>query len=100
MRKINKKTEIDFTPYHVRQQAWQMSLLKFYSTIEFNEKTYMEFADKLINNKIPYKTLQELDKLRRIANEKKRKQWEEQKKYNATKVGLQFRNIHQKMQTD
>jgi len=100
MKKIKKKTEIDFTPYHVRQQAWQMSLLKFYSTIEFNEKTYMEFADKLINNKIPYKTLQELDKLRRIANEKKRKQWEEQKKYKATKLGLQFRNIHQKMQTD
>ena len=63
MRKIKKKTEIDFTPYHVRQQAWQMSLIYLYSTIEFNEKSYMVFADKLINNKIPYKTFQELDKL-------------------------------------
>jgi hypothetical protein len=100
MRKIKKKVEVDYTPYHVRQQAWHMSLLKFYSEIEFDEKTYIEFATRLINNKIPHKVLQDLDKLRRIANEKKKAHWDKIKKQKATNLGLQFRKIHQKIQNN
>lgn len=99
MKRIKQKTEIDYTPYHVRQQAWHMSLLKFYREIEFNEKQYMEFANRLINNKIPYKTLQELDKLRRQSNAKKKAEWEKRKKQQATKMGLHFRKIYKKMQS-
>lgn len=99
MKKIKQKIEVDYTPYHVRQQAWHMSLLKFYSTIEFNEKQYIEFANRLINNKIPHKTLQELDKLRRQSNAKKKAEWEKRKKQQATKMGLHFRKIYKKIQS-
>ena len=52
MRKLRKKIEIDITPYHVRNQMWKMSLLKFYGTIEYDENIYNEFARKLLDNKI------------------------------------------------
>jgi hypothetical protein len=65
MIKIPKKKEIDITPYHVRQQMWYMSLLKFYKTIEFNDKIYDDFAAKLLAGKIDQKTLKKLDTLRR-----------------------------------
>lgn len=93
MRKIRKKTEIDITPYHVRQQMWYMSLLKFYKTIEFNERMYIQFADKLLSGKLDQKTLKQLDNLRRKHNEKKKKEYEEIKKNKATRMGLNFRNI-------
>ena len=52
MKNLKKKVELDVTPYHVRQQIWYMSLLKFYKTIEFNENIYNEFATKLLAGKI------------------------------------------------
>ena len=52
MRKLKKKIELDITPYHVRNQIWRMSLLKFYRTIEYDENIYNEFARKLLDNKI------------------------------------------------
>jgi len=65
MRKLRKKIELDITPYHVRNQMWRMSLLKFYRTIEYDENIYNEFARKLLDNKIDQKTLDKLDKLRK-----------------------------------
>ena len=94
MKNLKKKVELDVTPYHVRQQIWYMSLLKFYKTIEFNENIYNEFATKLLAGKIDQKTLKQLDNLRRKHNEKKRKDWEEIKKKKATRMGLSFRNIY------
>ena len=57
MRKLRKKIEIDITPYHVRNQMWKMSLLKFYGTIEYDENIYNQFARKLLHNKIDQKTV-------------------------------------------
>ena len=93
MIKIPKKKEIDITPYHVRQQMWYMSLLKFYKTIEFNDKIYDDFAAKLLAGKIDQKTLKKLDTLRRKHNEIESKKWQEIKKKKATRMGLNFRNI-------
>ena len=55
MKKQKPKVEVDYTPYHVRQQAWYMSLLKFYKTIEYDDKVYTDFATKLFSNKIDSK---------------------------------------------
>jgi len=97
MKNQKKKVELDVTPYHVRQQIWYMSLLKFYKTIEFNENIYNEFATKLLAGKIDQETLKQLDNLRRKHNEKKRKDWEEIKKKKATRMGLSFRNIYRQI---
>ena len=54
MKKQKPKVEIDYTPYHVRQQAWYMSLLKFYKNIEYDDKIYTDFAGsrKSFNNQV------------------------------------------------
>jgi len=90
---IKKKKEVDITPYHVRQQLWYMSLLKFYRNIEYNENIYNEFANKLLNGKLDQKTLKQLDNLRRKHNEKKKKEYEEIRKKKATRLGLSFRRV-------
>ena len=97
MRKIKQKPQVDYTPYHVRQQAWHMSILKFYREIELNDKLYFEFGKKLINNEIDQKTLSKLDKLRRDHAKKKKEEWERIKKNKATKLGLNFRNIYRQL---
>ena len=97
MKNQKKKVELDVTPYHVRQQIWYMSLLRFYKNIEFNENIYNKFATKLLAGKIDQKTLKQLDNLRRKHNEKKRKDWEEIKKKKATRMGLSFRNIYRQI---
>jgi len=90
---IKKKKEVDITPYHVRQQLWYMSLLKFYKNIEYNENIYNEFDNKLLSGKLDQKTLKQLDNLRRQHNEKKKKEYEEIKKKKATRLGLSFRRV-------
>lgn len=90
---IKKKKEVDITPYHVRQQLWYMSLLKFYKNIEYNENIYNEFANKLLSGKLDQKTLKKLDNLRRQHNEKKKKEYEEIKRKKATRLGLSFRRV-------
>ena len=70
--KQKPKVEVDYTPYHVRQQAWYMSLLKFYKTIEYDDKVYTDFATKLFSNKIDSKILKQLDNLRRKHNQQEK----------------------------
>ena len=90
MRKLRKKIELDITPYHVRNQIWRMSLLKFYRTIEYDENIYNEFARKLLDNKIDQKTLDKLDKLRRKHNEQEKQKWEKIKQKKSNTFGTQF----------
>ena len=97
MRKLRKKIELDITPYHVRNQIWRMSLLKFYRTIEYDENIYNEFARKLLDNKIDQKTLDKLDKLRRKHNEQEKQKWGKIKQKRATRLGLSFRNIYRQI---
>ena len=97
MRKLRKKIELDITPYHVRNQIWRMSLLKFYRTIEYDENIYNEFARKLLDNKIDQKTLDKLDKLRRKHNEQEKQKWVKIKQKRATRLGLSFRNIYRQI---
>jgi hypothetical protein len=94
MKKQKPKVEIDYTPYHVRQQAWYMSLLKFYKTIEFNDKIYTDFATKLLSGKMEKEILQQLDSLRRKHKKIEQKKWEDIKRKGATRVGLSFRSIY------
>ena len=93
MKKFRKKIEVDYTPYHVRQQAWYMSLLKFYKEIEHDDKLYVAFGRKLLDGKNDQKTLSKLDMMRRKHNEKKKKEFDQIKKHKATRLGLNFRNI-------
>ena len=97
MRKLRKKIELDITPYHVRNQIWRMSLLKFYRTIEYDENIYNEFARKSLDNTIAQKTLDKLDKLRRKHNEQEKQKWEKIKQKRATRLGLSFRNIYRQI---
>ena len=97
MRKLKKKIELDITPYHVRNQMWKMSLLKFYGTIEYDENIYNEFARKLLDNKIDQKTLDKLDKLKRKHNEQEKQKWKKIKQKRATRLGLSFRNIYRQI---
>ena len=70
--KIKRRIRPDFSAYHVRKQAWQMKILKFYGQIEGDNKVYQEFATKLFNNTLDKKQLEQINELM-VINEKIRK---------------------------
>jgi len=72
MMKIKRRNRPDFSAYHVRKQAWQMKILKFYGQIEGDDKVYQEFATKLFNNTLDKKQLEQINELM-VKNEKIRK---------------------------
>ena len=72
MMKIKRRNRPDFSAYHVRKQAWQMKILKFYGQIEGDDKVYQEFATKLFNNTLDKKQLEQINELM-VKDEKIRK---------------------------
>ena len=90
---LKKKSNIDYAAPHVRQQAFRMRLLKFYKTIEFNDDVYNHNATMILKGTLPYKFVNEIERLRLEHEKKKKEKWDKIKKRGATTLGLQVRDI-------
>ena len=93
MFKLKKKSNIDYAAPHIRQQAFRMRLLKFYKTIEFNDDVYNHNATMILKGTLPYKFVNEIERLRLEHEKKKKEKWDKIKKKGATTLGLQIRDI-------
>ena len=93
MFKLKKKSNIDYAAPHIRQQAFRMRLLKFYKTIEFNDDVYNHNATMILKGTLPYKFVNEIERLRLEHEKKKKEKWDKIKKRGATTLGLQVRDI-------
>tara|TARA_R100001594_G_scaffold101100_2_gene135685 strand:- start:1257 stop:1559 length:303 start_codon:yes stop_codon:yes gene_type:complete len=94
--KIKQRIRPDFSAPHVRKQVWQMKLLKFYRTIEYDDDIYHEFATKVLSNKLDKKQLEQVNQLMRIDEENKKKKWEKIRQKRATELGVSVRKIFHK----
>tara|TARA_E500000081_G_scaffold51078_1_gene54159 strand:+ start:493 stop:789 length:297 start_codon:yes stop_codon:yes gene_type:complete len=90
---LKKKSNIDYAAPHIRQQAFRMRLLKFYKTIEFNDDVYNHNATMILKGTLPYKFVNEIERLRLEHEKKKKEKWDKIKKRGATTLGLQVRDI-------
>ena len=90
---LKKKSNIDYAAPHIRQQAFRMRLLKFYKTIEFNDDVYNHNATMIWKGTLPYKFVNEIERLRLEHEKKKKEKWDKIKKRGATTLGLQVRDI-------
>ena len=90
---LKKKFNIDYAAPHIRQQAFRMRLLKFYKTIEFNDDVYNHNATMILKGTLPYKFVNEIERLRLEHEKKKKEKWDKIKKRGATTLGLQVRDI-------
>ena len=90
---LKKKSNIDYAAPHIRQQAFRMRLLKFYKTIEFNDDVYNQNATMILKGTLPYKFVNEIERLRLEHEKKKKEKWDKIKKRGATTLGLQVRDI-------
>ena len=94
--KIKQRIRPDFSAPHVRKQVWQMKLLKFYRTIEYDDDIYHEFATKVLSNKLDKEQLEQVNPLMRIDEENKKKKWEKIRQKRATELGVSVRKIFHK----
>lgn len=90
---LKKKSNIDYAAPHIRQQAFRMRLLKFYKEIEFNDDVYNHNATMILKGTLPYKFVNEIERLRLEHEKKKKKKWEKIKRKGATTLGLKIRDI-------
>ena len=94
--KIKQRIRPDFSAPHVRKQVWQMKLLKFYRTIEYDDDIYHEFATKVLSNKLDKEQLEQVNQLMRIDEENKKKKCEKIRQKRATELGVSVRKIFHK----
>ena len=90
---LKKKSNIDYAAPHIRQQAFRMRLLKFYKTIEFNDDVYNHNATMILKGTLPYRFVNEIERLRLEHEKKKKEKWDKIKKRGATTLGLKVRDI-------
>ena len=93
MFKLKRKSNIDYAAPHIRQQAFRMRLLKFYKEIEFNDDAYNHNATMILKGTLPYKFVNEIERLRLEHEKKKKEKWEKIKRKGATTLGLKVRDI-------
>ena len=70
-----------------------MRLLKFYKQIEFDDNIYTATATKILNGTLPYKYVNEIEKLRIKYEKEKKTKWEKLQKTKANSFGLEVRSI-------
>jgi hypothetical protein len=70
-----------------------MRLLKFYKEIEFNDDVYNHNATMILKGTLPYKFVNEIERLRLEHEKKKKEKWEKIKRKGATTLGLKVRDI-------
>jgi len=97
---LKKKSNIDYAAPHIRQQAFRMRLLKFYKEIEFNDDVYNHNATMILKGTLPYKFVNEIERLRLKQKKKKKKNG---KKSNvkvqqlwASKLEILLKEVHKK----
>jgi len=90
---LKKKSNIDYAAPHIRQQAFRMRLLKFYKEIEFNDDVYNHNATMILKGTLPYKFVNEIERLRLEHEKKKKEKWKKIKRKGATTLGLKVRDI-------
>ncbi len=90
---LKKKSNIDYAAPHIRQRAFRMRLLKFYKEIEFNDDVYNHNATMILKGTLPYKFVNEIERLRLEHEKQKKEKWEKIKRKGATTLGLKVRDI-------
>tara|TARA_Y100001970_G_scaffold230257_1_gene285859 strand:- start:1834 stop:2133 length:300 start_codon:yes stop_codon:yes gene_type:complete len=88
-----KKSKVDYSAPHNRQMFFRMRLLKFYKQIEYDENVYHVNAQKILEGTLPYKYINQIEKLRLKHEEEKKERWKKIQNKGATKMGIQIRNI-------
>jgi len=92
-RKIKRKNSIDYSAPHNRQMLFRMRLLKFYKQIEYDEDIYVATATKILNGTLPWKYVNEIEKLRLKDEKEKKEKWKKLQKTKAESLGIKVRSI-------
>lgn len=93
IRKIKRKNNIDYSAPHNRQMLFRMRLLKFYKQIEYDDNIYVATATKILNGTLPWKYVNEIEKLRLKDEKEKKEKWKKLQKTKAESLGLKVRSI-------
>ena len=70
-----------------------MRLLKFYKQIEYDEDIYVNTATKILNGPLPWKYVNEIEKLRIKDEKQKKEKWKKLQETKAESLGLKVRSI-------
>lgn len=70
-----------------------MRLLKFYKQIEYDDDIYVATATKILNGTLPWKYVNEIEKLRLKDEKEKKEKYEKLKRQKAESLGLKVRSI-------
>ncbi len=90
---LKKKSNIDYSAPHNRQMFFRMRLLKFYKNIEYDENVYHVNAQKILEGTLPYKYVNEIEKLRLKHEKEKKERWKKIQAKGAEPMGIKIRNI-------
>tara|TARA_B100000214_G_scaffold107779_1_gene75958 strand:- start:306 stop:536 length:231 start_codon:yes stop_codon:yes gene_type:complete len=70
-----------------------MRLLKFYRQIEYDEDIYVATANKILNGTLPWKYVNDIERLRLKHEKEKKERWKKLQKTKAESLGLKVRQI-------
>lgn len=93
IKNLKRKVNIDYSAPHNRQMLFRMRLLKFYKQIEYNENIYVATATKILNGTLPWKYVNEIEKLRLKDEKQKKEKWKKLQETKAESLGLKVRSI-------
>ena len=93
IRELKRKNKIDYSAPHNRTMFFRMRLLKFYRQIEYDEDIYVATANKILNGTLPWKYVNDIEKLRLKHEKEKKERWKKLQKTKAESLGLKVRQI-------
>lgn len=93
IKSLKPKSKIDYSAPHNRQMLFRMRLLKFYKQIEYDEDIYVATATKILNGTLPWKFVNQIEKLRLKDEKEKKEKWKKLQKTKAESLGLKVRSI-------
>ena len=93
IRELKRKNKIDYSAPHNRTMFFRMRLLKFYRQIEYDEDIYVATANKILNGTLPWKYVNDIERLRLKHEKEKKERWKKLQKTKAESLGLKVRAI-------
>ena len=93
MYQFKKKSNIDYSAPHNRQMYFRMRLLRFYKNIEFDDDIYNRTASMILNGTLPYRHVNQIEKLRMDYEKRKKEKYETTRKKGATFIGYKVREV-------
>ncbi len=93
IRELKRKNKIDYSAPHNRTMFFRMRLLKFYRQIEYDEDIYVATANKILNGTLPWKYVNDIERLRLKHEKEKKERWKKLQKTKAESLGLKVRQI-------